>query len=312
MPIVDDIRKGSKHAISKAITLAEDFAPEGRRIAEEILPYVGNALRIGVTGPPGAGKSTLVDVLSSIIRREGKGVGIIAVDPTSPFTGGALLGDRIRMVHAAEDDGIFVRSMATRDGQGGVARATLDVADLLDASGKECVLIETVGVGQSEIEISRCADCVVLVLSPESGDGVQAMKSGLMEATDIVAINKADRGGADKLELEIKSAYGLSLRRKSEVPVVLTEAINGKGIDALLTAIRSFVEMQKATGAFQERRLAIMKHRIQVVTEFLVRRDLWNDPARMNRLESLAKEVLSGGRSAYSAAELLIKGAATV
>src|SRR5688572_10899635 len=191
MALADDVLRGEALALARAISLVENGAPEGRTLLDALSPRAGKALRIGLTGPPGVGKSTTVDELSAVYRARGEKVGVIAVDPTSPFTGGALLGDRVRMTKASEGDGVFVRSMASRGVSGGLARATQDAADLLDASGRTLILLETVGVGQSEIEISRAADVVIVMLSPESGDGVQAMKSGVLEIADLVAINKA-------------------------------------------------------------------------------------------------------------------------
>ena len=301
---IADIVKGDRHAVSRAITLVENFTQAGRDLMDEIAARVGKALRIGVTGPPGAGKSTLVDGAAKILRKQGKGVGVIAVDPTSPFTGGALLGDRIRMTSAVGDEGMFIRSMATRDGVGGIARATLDVADLLDVAGKDYVIIETVGVGQSEIEISRCVDVVLLVLCPESGDGIQAMKSGVMEIADIVAINKADREGADRLAAEVRGAFEFSRRRES-VPILLTEATTGKGLEALVDEIAAFIERRRVSGDFEKRRLMVTQNRIKTIAEFLIRRDLWGKNG--SPLDRLARDVAERKKSPYEAAQAVLE-----
>jgi LAO/AO transport system kinase len=234
-------------------------------------------------------------------------VGIIAVDPSSAFTGGALLGDRIRMSRVAEDPEVFMRSMATRGAFGGLARATQDAADLLDAAGCATVLIETVGVGQSEIEVSKAADCVVVLLSPESGDGVQAMKSGVLEAADLVLINKADRPGADRLEYELRSAFELGLRSRKDVPILCAQAVNGTGIPDLAAALDAFVAARKADGSFRARRQKGMETRLRQIAEFLIQKDLWESEGASRRVETAARDVLEGRLSPYQGAQALLR-----
>jgi LAO/AO transport system kinase len=307
MPLVDDVLKGDFLAISKAISQAENGAPEVREVMDRLADRVGGALRIGLTGPPGVGKSTTVDELTAAFLARGEKVAIVAVDPTSPFTGGALLGDRIRMAKMAEGGRVFMRSMATRGTSGGLARATQDAADLLDASGRTIILIETVGVGQSEIEISRAADCVIVMLSPESGDGVQAMKSGLLEIADIIAINKADRGGADRLEHDLRTAFELGLRSRREIPILITEAVRGKGIPELVAAIDGLIAARRADGAFEERRRRNMEDRIKQIAEFLIQKNLWDSNGAGGKVAATVERVLARRESPYQGALGLIR-----
>ena len=240
--LAERVLAGDPRSIARAISLIEDEAPAGAVLIRDIYPRTGRAYLIGVTGPPGAGKSTLVDRLTTELRRGGQTVGIIAVDPTSPFTGGAILGDRVRMGAHYGDEGVFIRSMATRGHLGGLARATSDVALVLDAAGKDVVIIETVGVGQDEVDIVRTADISIVVLVPGTGDEVQALKAGIMEIADIFVVNKADREGADRLAQSVSAMLSLQTVQPGDwrPPIQKTEATTGTGIAELLETIQQF------------------------------------------------------------------------
>jgi LAO/AO transport system kinase len=252
--LADRVRGGDMRALARVISMVENESPEAIALLSALHPHAGRASLIGLTGPPGAGKSTLVDALTAAWRERGLRVAVIAVDPTSPFTGGALLGDRVRMQQHAGDAGVFIRSMATRGHLGGLSRATGDVAMVLDAAGYDLVLIETVGVGQDEIEVVRTADISIVVVVPGTGDDVQALKAGIMEIADVFVVNKADRDGADRAVASIEAL--LSLQGPDEdgwqPPVVRTEATARIGIDELVAAIERFGEARGSR--FQARR----------------------------------------------------------
>ena len=303
--LVDRALEGDRVALARAVSWVENEAPEGRLVLEASFPLTGRARRVGITGPPGAGKSTLVTRLAQEYRRRRLSVAIVAVDPTSPFSGGALLGDRVRMIDLAGDPGVFIRSMATRGSLGGVAVHTAQVCDVFDAVGFDRIIVETVGVGQSELEIAQTADATVVVLVPESGDGVQAMKAGLMEIGDLFVINKADREGADRGAFAVRSALALRAPTDWNPPVLLTTATQGKGVAELATGIEEYVEFLSSRGQLERRRLQRLEQRL----DDLLKGRLWAEftarvsaDERRNMLDDLALRRLTP----HQAAERLI------
>jgi|ERR1051326_641527 LAO/AO transport system kinase len=306
-PLIDRIAAGELTAIARAISKVEDASLDSAELMKQIFSRTGRALIIGVTGAPGAGKSSLVDKLATFYRRQSERVGIIAVDPSSPFSGGAILGDRIRMQSLALDKGIFIRSMATRGHLGGLARATVEAVAILDAAGYEKVIVETVGVGQDEIEIAKTADVCVVVLVPGMGDDVQTMKAGIMEIGDVLVINKADRDGALRTEKELEALLSLAVRSDEwQPPIVKTVAIENKGTAELATAIERAGEFQKTSPASSKRRQAIARWRIlELLRERLLSEALDGDSVT-EKLDRLAAEVANKTRDPYSAIEELV------
>ena len=261
--LVAGVRNGDVRAMARAITLVEDGRPEARDLTAALFPHAGGALVVGVTGPPGAGKSSLVDRLTAHLRGQGTSVGIVAVDPTSPFSGGAILGDRIRMQSHATDPGVFIRSMATRGHLGGLAAATDQVLTVLAAAGKEVILVETVGVGQDEVEIVGTADVSVVVLVPGLGDEVQALKAGIMEIADVFVVNKADREGVERLIAEIESMLSLATGGDPPPAIVKTVATRGEGIVELIDAVLGFRRRAESSGALARKRRTQMRRQLE-------------------------------------------------
>jgi LAO/AO transport system kinase len=300
------IRAGDVRALSRAVSSIENRSPEAEELLKQLFPHTGRAYRIGITGAPGTGKSTLVDRLASHYRAEKKTVGIIAVDPSSPFTGGAILGDRIRMQSHAGDAGIFIRSMATRGYLGGLAQSTGDAALLLDAAGKEIILLETVGVGQGEIEIVRFADCTVVVLTPGMGDDIQNLKAGLMEIADIFVLNKCDREGAQRFEQQLTAMLELVPERDGwKPPIVRTVAIEGKGVDEFAQQIARFREHFDKPGHRRARELAYWKEWLLRLLQSSFLEQVGHRLSEV-QLESLAAEVCARKKDPYTAVRQIL------
>lgn len=307
--LVDRIAAGDTRAVARAISKVEDVSKDASELMKNIFPLTGRGLVIGITGAPGAGKSSLVDKLALHYRQQGERVGIVAVDPSSPFSGGAILGDRIRMQTLGLDSGVFIRSMATRGNLGGLARTTVDAVSILDAAGYEKIIIETVGVGQDEVEVVKAADICVVVLVPGMGDDIQAIKAGIMEIGDIFVINKADREGVNSTEKELEALLSLATREDSwEPPIVKTVATESKGIQDLAAAIESYRDFHLHTNSGDGRRRAIARWRIlELLRERLVAQTLNSDSAS-EKLDQLAGEVASRRRDPYSAVDELMTG----
>lgn len=350
--LIAEFDAGSKAALARAVSVVENHRAGFERLLATFHGRLGRARRIGITGPPGAGKSTITATLVATYRAEGRSVGVIAVDPTSPFTGGALLGDRIRMEAVALDPGVFIRSMATRGSLGGLAAATREVADVLDAFGIERILIETVGVGQSELDIARTADSSVVVLVPESGDSIQTLKAGLMEIADIFVVNKADRPGADRLRHELELMLGLrggstlknvpahhgvdlgpGLTREKRLamnparaareaalnddgawtpPVLRTVAAGGEGIPELVEAVDRHFHYLERSGVLRTRRRARLRARVVEVVEAQVRRRLWTDDATNRWVDERLGDLESGATNPFAVANELLARSANL
>jgi len=308
--LADAVRQGDPRAIARAISVIENRDAGAEQLIRELFPHTGRALLVGVTGAPGTGKSSLVNSLAARYRAAGKSVGILAVDPTSPFTGGALLGDRIRMQQHATDDGIYIRSMATRGYLGGLARATADAALVLDAAGKDVILIETVGVGQDEVDIVRLADATLLLLVAGLGDDVQNFKAGVMEIADVFVINKADRGDAERLEAQLKAMLSLSQRAdRWAPPVVRTVATEGTGVPGLAQALDSFVRHLDEAGLREEKRVERWQQRLLDLIRQQALDRVLRSAHGAEQLAEAARQVARRQRDPYSVVSDLLRSA---
>lgn len=301
--IIEGILNGDRRMVARAISLVEDDSSEKENILSAIFPYTGRAYCLGITGAPGAGKSSLVDQLLILLRRQGLSVGVIAIDPTSPFTGGAILGDRIRMQEHALDKGIFIRSMGTRGSLGGLSRATKDVVQIMDASGKDVVIIETVGVGQSEVDIIKYADTTVVVLTPASGDSVQTIKAGIMEIADVFVVNKADLPGADRTVSEISMMLDLGGKARTwRPPIVRTITLDGNGVGELYQALFDHREFLTTSGQLEKARKERVRRDVIDLIEYKVKSAIWRQVSGSNEFESLVSRIMSRETDPYAAA----------
>ncbi len=306
MDMVKKILKGDKLALSQAISSVENNAPTAMKLLDQIYPYLGRATRLGITGPPGVGKSTLINELIIHLRKKHHTVGVLAIDPSSIFTGGALLGDRIRMQHPALDEGVFIRSMATRGCLGGLSQATTQVADLLDAAGKNYVLIETVGVGQAEIDICQNVDLTLVILSPESGDVIQAMKAGLLEVADVVIVNKSDRAEADLIVNNLRHIFEMKTDKKP-IPILKTQANQGSGIPELFDQMEKTITRLKQSGTLKKRRSESLTGRLKSLINSRLEQQLWLNNKITSRLKREIKKINAGKQTPYHAVEEIIK-----
>ena len=309
MSLAERILKGEIQAASRLMRDIDDEMDSAVEELKKLYPKTGGAHIIGITGPPGAGKSTLVDKMVGVLRKELRTVGVIAVDPTSSFSGGAILGDRIRMQQHSDDEGVFIRSLATRGHLGGISRSTRDIIKVMDAMGKDSIFVETVGVGQDEVEIVNAADTSIVVLVPGFGDGIQAMKAGVLEIADIFVINKSEQGGADQLEQELMIMLEMGSRRVSEwkIPIYRTEAITGEGIEELITGVQQHKEMFHREESFQQRK----RERIRVEFIEILRSSLMKEIAQKlsnnGALDQIVENIAKREVDPYSVVEGIIQ-----
>ncbi len=292
---------GDQRAAAQLMRDLDDQLPEGTATLQALYPKTGRAFVVGITGAPGAGKSTLVDELLVVLRARGLRVGVVAIDPTSPFSGGAILGDRIRMQRHTLDEGVFIRSLATRGQMGGLSRSTADVVTVLDALGLDVVFIETVGVGQDEVDVVRLADTVVVVTLPGLGDEVQALKAGLLEVADVLVVNKADREGADRALRDLFTM--LELREGAKIEVIKTVAARAEGVGDLWTAIERHRDHQQANGGFASRRQSQAAYRVRAILADRLRREAEASLDRLGGIDRLAADVAERRRDPYSVAD---------
>ncbi len=308
-PLAQRLLDGDKRALAKAITLVENDDPAGWELVREVFPRTGRAAVFGFTGPPGVGKSTLLAALTKLERERERTVAVLSIDPSSPFTKGALLGDRIRLAEHFLDPGVFIRSMANRGALGGLSEAALQAALLMDASGRDIVLLETVGVGQAEVDIIDHADTVVLVLMPGSGDSIQALKAGVMEIPDVIAVNKADHPLTDTMVREIKTVLSLGPHRDWEVPIIRTEAVRGEGVPALAEAMAAHREYIEAQGTLSERRRRNLMNEVLAIAAYRMRRELEEAVREDDEVRDLLDRVVSRELDPASAATAVLERA---
>lgn len=300
--LIADMLQGSRVALARLLSRIENHPNSVDGLLRPLADRIGRALRIGFTGPPGAGKSTLVSAYVRLLRAHDQKVGVLAVDPTSPFSGGALLGDRVRMSSIATDEHVFVRSLATRGGLGGLAEAAADMADVLDAAGCDTVIFETVGVGQSELEVAQHADCTVVVLVPESGDSIQGMKAGLMEIADVFVINKADREGAARFASELRAAMNLKEWGEWIPPAVMTVAVKNEGLTEFQESVSRFWNYLNESGLLAKRRAARLRRRCQRLVEHKLLTDFWTSERKV-----ILDSGIRAGKSPYEISGELLR-----
>jgi len=306
MDLVEGMLRGEPRSLSRLISMVERESPEVSEIMKAVYPHLGKAYSIGITGPPGAGKSTLADRLTTVIRGRGLSVGIIAVDPTSPFSGGAVLGDRIRMQQHYLDPAVFIRSMASRGSRGGLPSTARNVIKLLDAFGKDIILVETVGVGQTELDIMEAVDTTIVTLVPEAGDTVQTMKAGLMEIADIFVVNKADRPGSDRLVVELQSMLSLTPAKDAwRPPILAVQALNDVGIEELYQEVGTHQEFLQSSGELSQRRRQQRREEFIRAVEHRLRKRLSRLMKDSDRLLSLWEDVEAGKIDPYSALDIM-------
>ncbi|MEO0114635.1 MAG: methylmalonyl Co-A mutase-associated GTPase MeaB [candidate division WOR-3 bacterium] len=306
--LLEQFWAGDRRACGQLISMVENDNQMANEILNKVYNRIGRAYRIGVTGPPGAGKSTLVEKIALRFRQDNLTVGIVAVDPSSPFSGGAILGDRVRMAELFLDPGVFIRSMATRGSLGGLASKTKEVCDLLDAFGQQIIITETIGVGQVELDVAEASFTTIVVLVPESGDSIQTLKAGLMEIGDIFVVNKSDREGSDRLALEIEMV--LEMRNKSNQwhpPVIKTIATENTGIEELYSSIVEHRNFLKTSNLLNERKAKNIRHEIIELVETRIKKRMWQLEKVQKRLEELVTEVMRGNTTPFLAADAILK-----
>lgn len=304
--IVQGILNGELRMAARAISLIENEDPSKHKILSALYPHTGKAFVVGITGAPGAGKSSLVDRLLTTLRKQGLSIAVIAVDPTSPFSGGAILGDRIRMQEHALDKEIFIRSMGTRGSLGGLSRATKDALQVFDAFGKDVILIETVGVGQSEVDIIKYADTTIVILTPAGGDGIQTMKAGIMEIADIFVVNKADMPGADRTCSEISMMLDLSSVKQWRPPIVRTSTLDGSGIEEMFTAIERHRLFLEESGQLQKVREERVRRDVLDLIEYKIKHTVWEQVSGSEDFELMVSRIMFREMDPYAAATQLL------